>query len=122
MCTLKKTKIIRHAVLYKGGMAVTLERNIERKLVHGVNALGGIAYKWVSPGNTGVPDRIVIFPDGKIEFVELKTETNKPTPLQLSQMNRLKQRNCVVYVLRGEKAVNEYLDVHAIRMGVELKS
>ena len=101
---------------------MTLERNIERKLVHGVKALGGIAYKWVSPGNTGVPDRIVIFPDGKIEFVELKTETNKPTPLQLAQMKRLKQRNCVVYILRGEKAVNEYLDVHAIRMGVELKS
>lgn len=101
---------------------MALERSIERKLVNGVKALGGIAYKWVSPGNTGVPDRIVIFPDGKIEFVELKTETNKPTMLQLAQMDRLKQRNCVVYVLRGEKAVNEYLDVHAIRMGVELKS
>ena len=47
-----------------------LERNIERKLVNGVKAMGGIAYKWVSPGNTGVPDRIVIFPDGKVEFVE----------------------------------------------------
>lgn len=101
---------------------MALERNIERKLVNGVKVLGGIAYKWVSPGNTGVPDRIVIFPDGKIEFVELKTETNKPTPLQLAQMKRLKQKHCVVYVLRGEKAVNEYLDVHAIRMGVELKS
>lgn len=101
---------------------MALERNIEKKLVQGVKALGGIAYKWVSPGNTGVPDRIVIFPDGKIEFVELKAETNKPTMLQLAQMDRLKQRNCVVYVLRGEKAVNEYLDVHAIRMGVELKS
>lgn len=100
---------------------MTLERTIERKLVAGVKAMGGIAYKWVSPGNTGVPDRIIIFPDGKIEFVELKTKTNKPTPLQVAQMKRLKKRNCVVYVLRGENAVNEYLDVHAIRLGVDAK-
>lgn len=100
---------------------MTLERTIERKLVAGVKAMGGIAYKWVSPGNTGVPDRIIIFPDGKIEFVELKTETNKPTPLQVAQMKRLKERNCVVYVLRGENAVNEYLAVHAIRLGIDAK-
>ena len=100
---------------------MALERNIERKLVRGVKAMGGIAYKWVSPGNTGVPDRIVIFPDGTIEFAELKTETNKPTPIQTAQMKRLQHMNCVVYVLRGETAVNEYLDVHSIRLGVEWK-
>ena len=98
-----------------------LERNIERKLVNGVKAMGGIAYKWVSPGNTGVPDRLVIFPDGKVEFVELKTEANKPTPLQLAQMRKLASKNCTVCVLRGEKAVDEYLDVHALRLGVGVK-
>ena len=121
MCTLEKRTRVRYANLYKGGLTMALERNIERKLVNGVKAMGGIAYKWVSPGNTGVPDRIVIFPDGKIEFVELKTETNKPTPLQTAQMKRLQHMNCVVYVLRGEAAVNEYLDVHSIRLGVEWK-
>ena len=38
------------------------EKEIERILVTGVRDLGGRAYKWVSPGNAGVPDRIVIFP------------------------------------------------------------
>ena len=121
MFTLEKARKTQDVVLYKGGLTMALERNIERKLVSGVKAMGGIAYKWVSPGNTGVPDRIVIFPDGKIEFVELKTETNKPTPLQTAQMKRLHHMNCVVYVLRGETAVNEYLDVHSIRLGVEWK-
>lgn len=121
MFTLEKARKNEDEVLYKGGLTMALERNIERKLVRGVKAMGGIAYKWVSPGNTGVPDRIVIFPDGKIEFVELKTETNKPTPLQTAQMKRLQHMNCVVYVLRGETAVNEYLDVHSIRLGVEWK-
>ena len=121
MFTLEKARKTQDVVLYKGGLTMALERNIERKLVRGVKAMGGIAYKWVSPGNTGVPDRIVIFPDGKIEFVELKTETNKPTPLQTAQMKRLQHMNCVVYVLRGETAVNEYLGVHSIRLGVEWK-
>ena len=39
-----------------------LEKDIERKLVAGVKRSGGKAYKFVSPGNVGVPDRIVIWP------------------------------------------------------------
>jgi len=33
------------------------ESEIEARLVRGVKALGGVAYKFVSPGNVGVPDR-----------------------------------------------------------------
>ena len=40
------------------------EKSIEKRLVDGVKALGGRCYKWVSPGNSGVPDRIVLL-DGK---------------------------------------------------------
>ena len=59
-----------------------LERDIERRLVDGVKKLGGRAYKWVSPGSNGVPDRIVILPGGKIIFIELKTTTGRLTDLQ----------------------------------------
>ena len=45
------------------------ESEIEKILVYEVKKLGGIAYKWVSPGNDGVPDRIVVFPDRKPVFV-----------------------------------------------------
>ena len=57
------------------------ERDVEKILVGEVKRLGGRAYKWVSPGNDGVPDRIVIFPGRKPVFVELKTETGKLSPL-----------------------------------------
>ena len=40
-----------------------LEKDIEKILVGEVKKLGGRAYKWVSPGNDGVPDRIVVFPN-----------------------------------------------------------
>lgn len=49
-----------------------LEKEIEKKLVDAVKAAGGQCLKWTSPGTTGLPDRIVLLPRGKIAFVELK--------------------------------------------------
>lgn len=49
-----------------------LEKEIEKKLVQAVEALGGRCIKWTSPGTTGLPDRIVLLPGGRIAFVELK--------------------------------------------------
>lgn len=50
------------------------ESKVEMILVRGIRKLGGWAYKWVSPGNDGVPDRIVILPGQRPIFVELKAE------------------------------------------------
>lgn len=57
------------------------EKEIEKILVAEVKKLGGKAYKFVSPGNSGVPDRIVIFPKKPPVFVELKTDTGVLTNL-----------------------------------------
>ena len=40
-----------------------LERTIENKLKKQIEKRGGIFFKFVSPGNKGVPDRIAILPD-----------------------------------------------------------
>ena len=48
------------------------EKAIEQKLVKAVRARGGIAPKFVSPGFSGVPDRLILLPDGKCGFVEVK--------------------------------------------------
>ena len=37
-----------------------------------VRKAGGRAFKWVCPGVSGVPDRIVLFPGGRIVFAEIK--------------------------------------------------
>lgn len=51
----------------------TLEKEIERKLKVLVEGeLGGLCLKWVCPGWSGVPDRILLFPGGRVYFVELK--------------------------------------------------
>ena len=59
-----------------------LESKIEKKLNEEVQKLGGKAFKFVSPGKSGVPDRIVMLPGGIIYFVELKAPGKKMRALQ----------------------------------------
>ena len=77
------------------------ERDLEKILVDEVKKAGGIAYKWVSPGNDGVPDRIVILPGMPVQFVELKVHSGKPTKLQKVQMDRLEKLGQRVFLSRG---------------------
>ncbi|MGL5436589.1 MAG: VRR-NUC domain-containing protein [Lachnospiraceae bacterium] len=80
------------------------ESEIEKVLVSEVKKLGGRAYKWISPGNDGVPDRIVVLPGYPPVFVELKTDTGRLTPVQRVQIGRLTalgQRVEVTYGISG---------------------
>lgn len=85
-----------------------LERDIERILVTEVKKLGGRAYKWVSPGNDGVPDRIVIFPGRPPIFVELKTERGRLSSLQRVQCKRLKDLGQDVRVIYGIDGLSQF--------------
>lgn len=85
------------------------EKDIERFLVNSIKKLGGVAYKFVSPGNAGVPDRLIVMPGGKIYFVELKTEKGVPTVLQCRQMDRLFSLGCDVTLLQGLEQVKNFL-------------
>lgn len=42
---------------------------------------GGYLLKWVSPGNKGVPDRILLMP-GYVVFIEFKAPKKNLDPLQ----------------------------------------
>lgn len=77
------------------------ERRIEEILIREVTKIGGRTYKWVSPGNSGVPDRIVFFPDGRVFFVELKTESGRLSAQQKIQINRLVNLGQRAVVIRG---------------------
>lgn len=70
-----------------------LEKEIEAHLVKRMKGIGGECYKWSSPGNRGVPDRICIFPNGVVVFVELKRPGKRPTKLQNLVGNRLLELN-----------------------------
>lgn len=85
------------------------ESEIETRLVRGVRRLGGRAYKFVSPGNVGVPDRLVVLPGGRIIFAELKADGGRLSKMQLYQISQLRQLGAVVQEVRGEAGVQSFL-------------
>lgn len=81
------------------------EKVIEQKLVKAVRSKGGIAPKFVSPGFDGVPDRLVLLPDGKCGFVEVKAPGRKPRPLQMARIKLLRRLGFSVFILDDESRI-----------------
>ena len=79
------------------------EADIEKNLRLRLQKAGCLFYKFVSPGNNGVPDRIVITPAGAIYFVELKTARGNLRPEQKVQLRRLRSHNARTAVLYGQE-------------------
>lgn len=86
------------------------ESAIEARLRDGVKAMGGICWKFVSPGTTGVPDRIIILPGGRIIFVELKADTGRMSAIQQYRINELRNIGADVRVLKGLSQVKDFLE------------
>ena len=89
------------------------EKLIEKKLRERVKKLGGLALKFLCLFFTGMPDRIVLMPGGRIWFVELKTTNKKPKPRQTFVMNLLKKLGFEVIVIDDEKTLLEFLELIA---------
>jgi len=87
-----------------------LERQIEIKLRDEVKVKGGLALKFVSPGVVGVPDRIILVPDGRMYFVELKAPGKRQSPKQLKMEAVLKRLGHKVWIIDSLEKVKEFVD------------
>lgn len=85
------------------------EKDIEKYLRKSIKQAGGECLKWISPGTAGVPDRIVICPDGRIVFVELKRPFERPRSVQRAVLRRLYRLRCRVVVLDNRKSVEGFV-------------
>lgn len=86
------------------------EKYIEQKLVAAVKNMGGIALKFVSPGFNGMPDRLVLFPMGRIAFVELKAPGKMMRPLQVRRKRQLEALGFLVYCIDSVEQIDEVLE------------
>ena len=86
------------------------EKIIERRLTQEVARMGGLALKFVSPGMAGVPDRLLLFPGGKIVFVEMKAPGKQPTPLQRLRHKQLRDLGFKVYVIDSATQIQSVLE------------
>lgn len=85
-----------------------LEKKIEAALCKRVKELGGLCEKFTSPGKRSVPDRVVILPNNRIIFVELKAPDKKPTELQLKDHEKRRALGCDVRVIDSLEGANAF--------------
>lgn len=74
-----------------------LERDVEKRLIKPVRELGGLCLKFESPGYTGVPDRLLLFPGGRVVFVETKAPGKTERPRQEYVQGVLRRMGFTVY-------------------------
>lgn len=86
------------------------ESQIERKLVSSVKSMNGLALKFVSPGMDGVPDRLVLLPQGRVAFIELKAPGKQMRPLQVKRKSQLEALGFSVYCIDGQDQIGGVLD------------
>lgn len=86
------------------------EKLIEQKLVRLARQSGGLALKFTSPGFAGVPDRLLLFPGGKIAFAEIKTTGKKPRPLQMSRKKLLEDLGFKVFIIDHQEQIGGVLN------------
>lgn len=86
------------------------EKIIEKKLVSEVKDMGGLCPKFVSPGLDGVPDRIVMFPKGRIAFVETKAPGKMLRPNQIRQKQKLESLGFKVFLIDSFEKIGEMID------------
>lgn len=85
------------------------EKTIEQKLVREVKKQGGMCPKLISPGTNGMPDRIVLLPESRMGFVEVKAPGKKPPPLQLCRHEQLRKLGYKVSVLDDPDQIPDIL-------------
>ena len=81
------------------------EKALEQKLVRMVRGQDGIAFKFVSPGMAGGPDRLVLLPGGRAVFCELKAPGKAPRALQQRRIKQLRALGFKVYVVECEEQI-----------------
>ena len=87
-----------------------LEKNIEKAFITAVKVRGGLALKFVSPGMSGVPDRLVLMPSGRVAFAELKAPLKQMRPQQIKRKSQLESLGFKVYVIDDKKQIGGVLD------------
>lgn len=86
------------------------EKTTEAKLAQAAKARGGMAPKLTCPGLDGMPDRIVLMPEGRVGFVEAKAPGKATRPLQESRHRALRRLGFKVFVLDDPDQIGGILD------------
>lgn len=86
------------------------EKALERYLSDRAKELGGLALKFASATQTGWPDRVVLLPEGRSLWVEVKSRGKRPTVLQRLRLQWLRRHGHTAYVCDSRAAIEAALN------------
>ena len=107
-------KKIKNVVEY----AVVSEKSIEAYLVKRVTEVGCLCLKYSNPNMVGYPDRLVVEPNGFVDWVELKSKGRRPSPIQVVRFDELRKLGHTIHVIDSredvDKFVSHIIDINAL--------
>ncbi len=86
------------------------EKVTERYLFDETKRIGGLPLKLIPQFFSGIPDRLCLFPGGRLFFIETKSEKDKPRKLQLLVHKQLRDLGFKVLVIDTKEKVKELID------------
>lgn len=95
----------------------TSEKALERRLVDKLKEWGVPVVKMCDPMASGMPDRLVVLPDGKVFWVEVKSVDGKLRKLQEVTFRKLQNHGHTVYLVRSETDLRMVLAMIKYQMG-----
>ena len=91
-------------------MTQSNEKYLEKKLREEIRKAGGLAIKFTSPYFTGMPDRLVLMPKGKIWFVEVKSTGKKLKDIQEAQAKKLQELGFYARLVDSKAALDSFIE------------
>ena len=90
------------------------EAPVERALVAAVSARGGLAIK-LAPTMRGLPDRLILLPNGEVRLVELKAPGETPRESQKMVLRHLEAMGHPVTTIDTEEGARRWVETHVMR-------
>lgn len=90
------------------------ETPVERALVVAVSARGGLAIK-LAPTMRGLPDRLILLPNGEMRLVELKAPGEQPRESQRMVHRHLEAMGHPVTTIDTTEGARRWAETHVTR-------
>ena len=86
------------------------ESKLENAVIGYARGQGILTYKFISPANRGVPDRVFLFPSGITLWIEFKAPGRKPSMMQAHTIAKMLKQKCLVAVVDDLEAAKDIID------------
>lgn len=88
---------------------MTLEKTIEKYFTKAVRNAGGMSIKLTDEQQNGLPDRLILLPNGVHAFAEIKAPGKKPRELQKYRIKTLEDRGHRCFIVDTKEKADEVI-------------